>query len=285
MSIKPEDKIKVALVGNSDPRTSLQEVYDIKEILEKLGLDVILSPSLQENTLFNAGEKAEIMNQYYADNSIEAIFDISGGDIANGVLDKLDYSLIRKQKKKFYGYSDLTTVLNSLISQSEQKVELFQVATLLWDVSGKQIDKFKSSFFDGSKDLYQTSWEFFQGSEIKGEVIGGNIRCFLKLAGTKYMPDLANRVLFLESQGGGKESLYSMFYQLKGLEGFDKIAGILLGTFTSYQKSYEQPIEEILQKILQDDDLPIAKTEEIGHSANSNALKLGDYIRISCNIG
>lgn len=285
MSIKPEDKRKVVLVGNSDPRTSLQEVYDIKEILEKLGLDVILSPSLQENTLFNAGEKAEIMNQYYADNSIEAIFDISGGDIANGVLDKLDYSLIRKQKKKFYGYSDLTTVLNSLISQSEQKIELFQVATLLWDVSGKQIDKFKSSFFDGSKDLYQTSWEFFQGSEIKGEVIGGNIRCFLKLAGTKYMPDLTNKILFLESQGGGKESLYSMFYQIKGLEDFDKVAGILLGTFTFYQKNYEQPIEEVLQKILQDDDLPIAKTEEIGHSASSNALKLGEYMEINCNIG
>lgn len=147
MRIKPKDKRKVALVGNSDPRTNLQEVYDIKEILEKLGLDVILSPTLQENTLFNTGEKAEIMNQYYADDSIEAIFDISGGDIANGILDKLDYSLIRKQKKKFYGYSDLTTVLNSLISQSNQEVELFQVATLLWDASGKQIDKFKSSFF------------------------------------------------------------------------------------------------------------------------------------------
>ncbi|WP_061840832.1 hypothetical protein [Tetragenococcus halophilus] len=56
------------------------------------------------------------------------------------------------------------------------------------------------------------------------------------------MSDLTNKILFLESQGGGKESLYSMFYQIKGLEDFDKVAGILLGTFTFYQKNYEQPI-------------------------------------------
>lgn len=225
------------------------------------------------------------MNRYYSDDTIEAIFDVSGGDIANGVLNKLDYSLIRKQKKKFYGYSDLTTVLNSLISQSRQKVELFQIATLLWDVSGKQINKFKSSFFDGTNDLYQTTWEFYQGNEIKGIVVGGNIRCFLKLAGTKYMPDLTNKVLFLESRGGGKENLYAMFYQLKELKGFDEIAGILLGTFTSYQEKYEQPIEEVLQSILKDEHLPIAKTEEIGHSIDSNALKLGEYMEIHNNLG
>ena len=281
MNVKSEDRKKVALVGNSDPRADLQGTYELKRFLENLGLDVILSPTLQKNTIFNAAEKAEIMNQYYADNTIEAIFDISGGNIANGILDRLDYTLIRKQKKKFYGYSDLTTVLNSLISQSEQKVELFQVATVLEDASGTQLKKFNSSFFEGFQDLYQTSWKFYQGTKIKGVVIGGNIRCFLKLAGTKYMPDLANKVLFLESRGGGKESLYSMFYQLKGLKDFDKIAGILLGTFTAYQRKCEQPIEEVLQNILKDDDLPITKTEEIGHSVYSNALKLGEYMEIN----
>ncbi|MFD2829530.1 S66 peptidase family protein [Corticicoccus populi] len=275
---------KVALVGNSNPPKDIQEVYKIEQVLTKLGLDVVLSPTLLERTLFNGAKKAQIMNEYYADNTIDAIFDISGGDTANGVLNNLDYSLIRNQKKKFYGYSDITTVLNSLISQSDQSVELFQVSTLVWDKSGKQINKFKASFLNDTDDLYQTAWKFIQGSEIKGVVIGGNIRCFLKLAGTRYMPDLTNKILFLESLGGGEENLYSMVHQLKELDKFDRISGLLLGTFTYYQENYKQSVEQLIQNILMDNSLPIAKTEEIGHGRNSNSLKLGDYINISKSI-
>lgn len=274
---------KVALVGNSNPRKNILEVYDMKQVLSRLGLDIVLSPTLFENTLFNGEKKAKVMNEYYADNTIDAIFDISGGDIANSVLDNLDYSLIRNQKKKFFGYSDVTTVLNSLISQSGQTVELFQVLTLLWDKNGRQINKFKSSVLEGSDEMYQTTWKFIQGSEMKGIVIGGNIRCFLKLAGTRYMPDLTDKILFLESMGGGEENLYSMFHQLKNLDNFDRISGLLLGTFTSYQENYKCPVEELIQNILMDNSLPIAKTEKIGHGYNSNSLKLGEHISITEN--
>ena len=41
--------------------------------------------------------------------------------------------------------------------------------------------------------------KFLQGSKMQGIVVGGNIRCLLKLAGTEYWPDMNGKILLLES--------------------------------------------------------------------------------------
>lgn len=37
------------------------------------------------------------------------------------------------------------------------------------------------------EDLFEITYRFIQGREMQGIVVGGNIRCFLKLAGTEQM--------------------------------------------------------------------------------------------------
>ena len=51
-------------------------------------------------------------------------------------------------------------------------------------------------------DLFNINYKFIQQDKMHGIVVGGNIRCFLKLAGTEYMPDMENKILFLESLNG-----------------------------------------------------------------------------------
>ena len=72
---------------------------------------------------------------------------------------------------------------------------------------------------------------------MEGILLGGNLRCFLKLAGTPYFPDLDGKLLFLESLGGGPELIASLLAQLSQLGVFQKIAGLLLGTFTELSKN------------------------------------------------
>ena len=62
---------------------------------------------------------------------------------------------------------------------------------------------------------------------MEGILAGGNLRCFLKLAGTPYFPDLTGKILFLESLGGGPELLASLLSQLGQLGVFQKISGLL----------------------------------------------------------
>ena len=121
---------------------------------------------------------------------------------------------------------------------------------------------------------FKISW-----NKIYGTVVGGNIRCLLKLAGTKYMPDFTDKILFLESMGGEAALMSAFFNQLKQMGVFNKVRGILLGTFTKMQENNISPnIEELLVKIIDNPNLPIAKTEDIGHGSTSKCLIIGKNI-------
>ena len=58
--------------------------------------------------------RAEALTAACLDPEIQAIFDVSGGDAANAVLPYLDFSLLRRHPKPFFGYSDLSVLLNPL---------------------------------------------------------------------------------------------------------------------------------------------------------------------------
>lgn len=275
MQLKTGDT--VALVGNSNPQTNPQEIEQLCQLLQNMGVIIIKSPFLFDEATTNASKKATVLQSYFENPTIKAIFDISGGDCANSVLPYLDYEQLAKHPTPFFGYSDLTAVLNSLLGS--QSTELFQLKTLLWEETGQQRQKFYETFFEGKKTLYDVEWEFVQGKAISGIVIGGNIRCFLKLVGTNYLPDVSNKVLFLESFGGDKYALFSMLHHVFQLPNIEQIKGILLGTFTSYQKAESYPIEQLVKDVLPF-DVPIAKTTQIGHAKNSCALSLGKDIQL-----
>ena len=60
---------------------------------------------------------------------------------------------------------------------------------------------------------------------------------------------------------------------------FDKIQGLILGTFSKMQENNISPtIEELAIKIINNLNLPIAKTEEIGHGANFKCIVIGKTI-------
>ena len=85
--------------------------------------------------------------------------------------------------------------------------------------------------------LFDLRYEFLRGREMGGIIIGGNVRCLLKLAGTPFWPDMKDKILFLEALGGDEGSLRTYFAQLEQLGAFRQIAGVLLGTFTRFEES------------------------------------------------
>lgn len=119
---------------------------------------------------------------------------------------------------------------------------------------------------------------FIQQSKMRGIVVGGNIRCFLKLAGTEYMPELDGKILLLESFSGTVAKMETYLWQLKQIGAFDKVAGIILGTFTEMEKEKCTPAIETLVKRIAGKDLPIAITRDIGHGADSKGIIIGREI-------
>jgi muramoyltetrapeptide carboxypeptidase LdcA involved in peptidoglycan recycling len=224
-----------------------------------------------------AKERAKALMEFYKDDEIKGIFDISGGDLANGILPYLDYDIISDSSKIFWGYSDLTTVINAIYAKTGKASVLYQIRNLIYDHKERQIADFSNSTMKNGTDLFDINYKFVQQNKIKGVVVGGNIRCFLKLAGTEYMPELENKVLLLESLNGDVTRIETYLCQLQQIGAFDKVSGIILGTFTEMEKKKFPTVEMLIKKLVSK-DMPIVVTKDIGHGTNSKAIVIGQEI-------
>ena len=174
------------------------------KIFSSLGLNVVLSSTIyvKDDGLSSGSgkERGEELMNLYKDSSIDAIFDISGGDLSNEVLEYIDFDVIKNNPKPFIGYSDLSVILNSIYSQSGAPSYLYQVRHIV--TNEENLNRFTNFIKGLNNDLFNFKYNWIQGKSMEGIVIGGNIRCTLKLAGTKYMPDFKGKILLLESLGG-----------------------------------------------------------------------------------
>lgn len=279
MKLSSKQSIGIVACSNGIHPTQKEQLETLDAILTSFGLTPIWSPYIyQQNGVFSgsAKERAKALMAFYLDENIQAIFDISGGDLANSVLDYLDFDIICQHPKPFFGYSDLTTLLNAIYTQVSQPTYLYQLRNLINADKEMQQFAFNDTLLGHGTHLFDIHWQFIQGNSMHGTVIGGNIRCFLKLAGTSYLPDFTNKLLFLESYGGGIAQITTYLTQLKQLGAFDKIAGLLLGTFTQMESELSQSDCIALVKAIVDRPaLPMAKTSEVGHGADSKCLVIG----------
>ena len=233
----------------------------LEQVLKEMGLNVIWAPKLyRQESVFQASdsEKAEMLMDFYRNDELVAIFDVSGGDLANGVLSYLDYDLMKRYPKPFFGYSDLSVVVNGLYTKTQ------------W---------FKETLFHQKDTLFQFDVEWIQGETLEGELIGGNIRCFLKLAGTPYLPSFEKKILLLESYSGDVAKMATYLNQYKQMGVFEQINGLILGSFTEMeQKQYEPDIVSLVKSIVNLPQLPIVKTSQIGHGPDSKCAIIGERL-------
>ena len=300
-------KIKAAVVclSNGLSRGEAVRISLLCETLENIGIESVLSPYLYKKDGVRSAsgqERAAALMEFYRDDEIEHIFDVSGGDIANEVLPFLDYNLIGAGDKLFWGYSDLTALINAIYSKCHRASVLYQVRNIIGECGDLQrsrleraiarIEEIRKQRRDGASgkelfesnlsdtDLFNISAEFLSGEYMQGVLVGGNIRCLLKLAGTAYWPDMKDKVLLLEAYRGDEAKIITYFNQLRQMGVFEKISGLLLGTFSELYESgrKEAVIDLALSSV--PEGLPVAKTLEIGHGADSKAAVVGGQIRL-----
>ena len=275
------EKAGIVCCSNGLQKSSQKDLQALEQVLKGMGLEPVYSPYLyaQEHVWSGtARQRAEALMEFYRDEEIRQIFDVSGGDLANGILLYLDYAQIQESDKCFWGYSDLTTVLNAIYTKTGRSSVLYQVRNLVYDQGERQQKELQAALCGQEDTLFQFPYEFLQGETMEGIVAGGNIRCFLKLAGTPYFPDLEGKILLLEALGGQEGQMLTYLSQLQQLGAFEKVRGILLGTFTSME-SQGQQMYPLLKSFISE-LLPVARTSMIGHGTDAKAIRVGEVCRL-----
>ncbi|MEW4369694.1 LD-carboxypeptidase [Paenibacillus kandeliae] len=271
----------VALISCSDgiAQANRGSVDELIQRLSEWGLHVQEARTLMEAEYGWSGspqDRAAELNRLFADEQVKAIFDISGGDSANGILPYLDYDAIARSGKPLFGMSDLSVVLNAIYARTDVAGYHYQVMNLVRQHGEMQRQKFYHTFFEGGSDLYDLEFEFLRGEDLKGELIGGNLRCLLKLAGTRNFPHARGRVIMLEGLSGRLKRVVSMLDQLSQTGLLQECSGLLIGTFTELEQHGERDaLLDYVMKMTAEREIPVVHTTQLGHGSECGCLIIG----------
>lgn len=275
----------VGLIACSDAISAQrkEQIDEIENYLYDMGYKAIVGEHIynpEKGPAFDREVRAQDFIDMINNPDIKAIFDVSGGEVANEVLSHLDYDAIEAGNKMIFGYSDVTTVLNAIYQKSGVCTYLYQIRNIISEHGERQKADLLMALHEESDDLFDFDYYFARGNRMKGVVIGGNARCFLKLAGTPYMPSFRHKILLLESYAGKEAKIRAYFTQLQQMGAFDEVNGVILGTFTELEASGEIKAVNIFTDVCENKDLPIVVTSEIGHGADSKAIVIGKEIEL-----
>ena len=283
------DTIGVVAPSNPIIGDNIEELNRAKEIAEKSGFKVKYSKNLFSNTngyCSTAKEKAEDINEMFADKNIKMIWCAKGGNNSNSTFEYLDYELIRQNPKIICGYSDITSLTN-IITENTGLVTFSgtnfkTIATDETDFSYKQA---LSRFIDGSLKFEPENEKYItiQEGKVKGELVGGNLSLTKELVCGKYSIDFTDKILFLEELGYESDPavVSNSLYYMKQNGVFDKIKGLWIGNY-EYQSGIT--LEKIILDVLENKyKFPIIKSNNFGHIENKIVIPIGTKAEINTN--
>ena len=283
------DTIGVVAPSNPIIGDNIEELNRAKEIAEKSGFKVKYSKNLFSNTngyCSTAKEKAEDINEMFADKNIKMIWCAKGGNNSNSTFEYLDYELIRQNPKIICGYSDITSLTN-IITENTGLVTFSgtnfkTIATDETDFSYKQA---LNRFLDGSLKFGPENEKYItiQEGKVKGELVGGNLSLTKELVCGKYSIDFTDKILFLEELGYESDPavVSNSLYYMKQNGVFDKIKGLWIG---NYEHQSGITLEQIILNVLENKyKFPIIKSNNFGHIEKKIVIPIGTKAEINTN--
>lgn len=275
------DVIGVVAPSNPIVGDNIEEIERAKEIITELGYKVKYSKNLFSNTnkySSTAEEKAEDINEMFADKEVKMIWCAKGGENSNSTFDYLDYNLIKKNPKIICGYSDITSITN-VISAKTGLVTFSgtNFKTIATDETEYSLMEIIKRLEQGSLELGTSidSYTTIRSGYAEGELIGGNLSLIKGLVAGKYAVNFKNKILFLEELGieTGPALVSNHLYYMKQNRIFDQIKGLWIGNYTHES---EIKLEDILLDTIKDEyNIPIIKSENFGHIERKTVIPIG----------
>lgn len=282
----------IGVVAPSDPiiGEKIKELEGARKIIENLGFKVKYSKNLFSNTneySSTAKEKAEDINEMFADENVNMIWCAKGGANSNSVFEYLDYDIIKENPKIICGYSDITSLTNMITAKTGlvtfSSTNFKTVATDETDYSLKEVLK---RFVDGNLELGLNEDKdiTIQEGIATGELIGGNLLLTRGMVSGNYKIDFTDKILFLEDLA--LESYPALcsndLYFMKQNEVFDKIKGLWIGNYEHESGiSLEKIISDVLELPNEKYKFPIIKSNYFGHTERKTVIPIGTKAQIN----
>jgi len=292
--IKPSALKPNATIGIVSPSSWLREP-DLKtavSVFENKGYKLVLGESIFLKEFTYAGtpqERANDINNMFANQDIDAIICARGGYGANRVLPLLDYDLIQANPKIFMGFSDITAFLISITQK-----------TGLVTFHGPMLTNFKKGMVNYNFDLMEKTLFGYESvtlhppSELESRILkpgkaegplwGGNMCLLINRLGTEDQLDTEGAILFIEDINEYLYAFDRMMVHMKKAGMFDNIKGLIIGELLEMKNDAEpfgKSTDEIVLDVCGDLDIPIISNFPCGHGTFQATLPISIEVELS----
>ena len=294
--IKPSALKPNATIGIVSPSSWLNEP-DLKtavSVFENKGYKLFLGESVFLKEFTYAGtpqERADDINNMFANPDIDAIICTRGGYGANRVLPLLDYDLIKANPKIFVGFSDITAFLTSITQK-----------TGLVTFHGPMLSSFKKGVLEFNFDLLENvlfgnesvalhppsklPMRILNSSKAEGPLWGGNMCLLINRLGTPDQLDTDGAILFIEDIDEYLYAFDRMLVHMKKAGMFENIKGLIIGELVD-MKDYDDPFgkstDEIVMDVCGNLDIPIISNFPCGHGIYQATLPISIPVQLDAN--
>lgn len=293
-ALKPGDSI--GIISPATAVTSPDDYALVKELADYLGLKYKFAKNVKKGSGYktrSVNERIDDLHEMFSDEEVNAVICIRGGYGSGQILDKIDYTLIKKHPKIFIGYSDITAM--HLAINKVTGLVTFHGPMLLASFPQLTIDNFKKTIFssepigilknpDAKTPVRSANpVRTIKSGKSTGRLTGGNLSIICSLMGTKYEIDTKDKILFIEDVDEEPYRIDRMLTQLKTAGKLDQAAGIVFGNCTDCSSSsklkpslsWDYSLAEVLDNILGDIAKPSFFGLTFGHSPNQFTLPYG----------
>lgn len=286
-ALEPGSRLAVVAPASSFPR---QEFDDGIAELGRLGFIPVYDDSVFARLPYMAGPpalRAEAIHKALADPTIAGIIAVRGGFGSVHLLPLLDRSEVRRARKPFIGYSDITSLLAFVSTRCE--LVAFQGPTVAGRL-GKGAGAYdRGSFMNAlcrrqpMGELTTTSVETIKGGEVSGPLFGGTLAQLVASLGTPFaFSPPQGHVLFLDEVNERPFRLDRMVTQLRQSGVLARAAAVVVGELPGCDEPSGDPTARSVAADLFDDfPGPVLIGFPSGHTAGpAMTLPFG----VSCRV-
>ncbi len=305
--IKPPRLRPGDVVGIAEPASGTPDAFDI-DLVDGVVRAMGLVPKrwARPKTRFGYfsgpdADRAAELNAHFADKAVKAIICVRGGWGSARTLPMIDFAAIRANPKPVIGYSDITALHMAIAAKAGVVTLHAPVGVSGWGKASW--DHFRAIAFDGAAPLLanppggedrlmQRRWRTraITGGSAEGPLLGGNLTVLTALAGTPYLPDFRQAILFLEDVEEAEYRIDRMLTQLGQAGILRQLAGVVFGQCTDCVARGTQgygafTLAQVLDQHLKPLGVPAYQGAWFGHIADQFTLPVGVRARIDADAG
>ena len=275
---------KVAIVATAR-KASKEDLKPAIELLKKWELQPVIGSSIGlEDHQFAGSDKqrAQDFQQQLNDPEIKAIWCAKGGYGTVRILDRIDFSVFKKNPKWIIGYSDVTA-LHSHINNFEIATLHAQMCLGVETKSEASRETLRKILFGEELNYQFPSSKLNKTGTAEGELVGGNLSVLYSLCGSNSAINTKGKILFLEDLDEYLYHIDRMMQNLKRNGILQHLAGLVIGGMSNMNDNtipFGKTAEEIIAETVAEYDYPIAFNFPAGHIEDNQALIFGRNIKL-----